>query len=70
MSSTASARDILANLQTVWHEFGPAVTMRCLRVLVTRRPSNFLDVALKEAVLSPRSSRGRVRLPPRAHTLA
>lgn len=69
MHGTVTSRDILVNLRTVWNEFGPAVTLRCLRVLVMRKPANFLDVALKEAVLSPRSSRVHVRLP-RAHTLA
>ena len=65
MGTTVTRREILANLHSVWCEFGPSVTARCLRVLVTRRPTTLLDFALRDAVLSPSGAQALRRGPER-----
>jgi hypothetical protein len=55
MRGLVTSRDVLVNLRTIWVEFGPAVAISCLSAVIKRKPTTFLDLALKDAVLSPRS---------------
>jgi hypothetical protein len=42
MNGVIKGRDVLANLVLVWREFGTACVLRCLRAMLTGRPTTFL----------------------------
>jgi hypothetical protein len=49
MRGIITNRDVLAHLRIIWTEFGPACVFRCLFAMLSRQPTTFLDIALKEA---------------------
>lgn len=53
MNGVVTGRDVILNLRTIWVEFGPGVTLSCLGAILKRKPTTFLDLALKDVVLSP-----------------
>jgi hypothetical protein len=59
MHGLVTSKDVLLNLRLVWTEFGPAVTLRCLRAMLRREATTFLDVALKEPLARPCPRRAR-----------
>lgn len=57
MRGLITGRDVLFNLRTIWVEFGPSVALSCVGALFKRKPTTFLDLALKNVALSPCSDR-------------
>jgi len=53
MRGVVTGRDVLLNLRTIWVEFGPGVTFSCLGAIIKRKPTTFLDLALKDVVFTP-----------------
>lgn len=47
MRGVITERDIVVNLGLIWREFGAACMLRCVVAAVTRRPTTFLDLALR-----------------------
>lgn len=47
MRGTITAWDVLVHPWIIVHEFGPWCYLRCLRAVVTRQQTTFLDVALR-----------------------
>jgi hypothetical protein len=48
MRGVISSKDVVVNLGLIWREFGPGCVYRCLRAIVSREPTTFLDVAMKQ----------------------
>ncbi len=44
MQGTITGRDVLVHSLTILRLWGPAVYIRCLRAMVSRRPCTFLAV--------------------------
>ena len=61
MRGVVTGRDVLVNLRTIWVEFGPAVAISCLSAVFKRKPTTFLDLALKNALLTPRGRSAKQR---------
>lgn len=59
MRGVVTSKDVLINLRTIWVEFGPSVAFSCLGALFRRRPTTFLDLALKDFALTPNRSASR-----------
>ena len=47
MLGTITSRDVIENLGVIASEFGVFCLLRCLLALARRRPTTFLDVAVK-----------------------
>ena len=45
MRGVITSRDVLTNVGLIFREFGPRCLLRCLKAIVTSRPTTFLDVA-------------------------
>jgi hypothetical protein len=48
MRGTITTWDVLAHPWLIVHEFGPRCYLRCLRAVVMRRSTTFLEVALRD----------------------
>ena len=48
MRGVITNRDVVANLGLVWREFGMLCAVKCLFVVLSRRQTTFLDVALRK----------------------
>jgi len=45
LDGVITTRDVLKNLPLIWREFGTVCALRCLRAVVKRERTTFLDVA-------------------------
>lgn len=46
MRGVITTRDVVANLGLIWREFGTICLYRCVRAVLTRSPTTFLDCAM------------------------
>jgi len=47
MQGTITGREVFRNLPLIWREFGAGCFFRCVRALLSSRPTTFLEVAVK-----------------------
>jgi hypothetical protein len=45
LDGVITTRDVLKNLPLIWREFGTVCALRCIRAVVKRERTTFLDVA-------------------------
>ena len=48
MRGVITTRDVLANLGTVWREFGTLCVLRCLSSCFKREKTTFLEIACRK----------------------
>ncbi len=48
MQGVITSKDVLANVGVIVSEFGVRTLARCMVAMVLRKPTTFLDLALKE----------------------
>lgn len=48
MRGVITTRDVLANLGTVWREFGTICVLRCLAACCTGAKTTFLEIACRK----------------------
>lgn len=46
MQGVITSRDVIRHLPLIWREFGTACVFKCLRAMVKKEQTTFLDVAL------------------------
>lgn len=44
MRGVITTRDVVIHLGLIWREFGPGCFLRCLRAIIVRKETTFLDV--------------------------
>gem|GEM_PF-310971 len=47
MKGVITIRDVVTHIGLIWREFGPGCFLRCLGSLLSRRPTTFLEVAVR-----------------------
>lgn len=50
MHGVITTREVLRHLPLIWREFGTGCVVRCLKAVVTREKTTFLDCAVKPQV--------------------
>ncbi|MBL8954582.1 MAG: hypothetical protein JNK82_27630 [Myxococcaceae bacterium] len=45
MDGVITTRDVLKNLPLIWREFGAVCALKCIKAVVKRERTTFLDVA-------------------------
>jgi len=45
MEGVITSRDVIKNLPLIWREFGTLCALKCIRAVVKRERTTFLDVA-------------------------
>jgi hypothetical protein len=45
LDGVITTRDVLKNLPLIWREFGPVCAFKCLKAVMSRERTTFLDVA-------------------------
>jgi hypothetical protein len=59
LDGVITSRDVIKNLPLIWREFGTLCALKCLKAVVYRERTTFLDVAcgMQAPTVPPRSFR-------------
>ena len=57
MDGVITSRDVIKNLPLIWREFGTICALKCIKAVVVRERTTFLDVACGHQAPSTRQYR-------------